>query len=346
MSAIEIRTYEGDGSDLAELTNRVWRATVGGKMLFPLWSREYFRWRLLDERGGGSDFHVAAYDGPRIVGCILAEPMSFQVRGRAVDGTLSSWLTIDPGVKSTPLSLRLLAELRKRHEERGMSFSMGYTGTEARRFWAALGKRPPYDLHLLDRISFWTRPFDAGAVAASGFSFVERYGPPLAKLLPGLRPTPRSRVRPFQTSDLPRCLKWLEAQSEGADIRIVWSASRLEVQLAHPYARTLVLEDGDDGGFINYYAIEMLGASKVRVAVIDLFAGTLGFWQQLALLAAACRQMRDERIHMTVMMKGVSARGRVFAAAGFIPYRTDVDLFWFFTDLRLEPPVRYHVLFG
>src|SRR5690606_34181761 len=63
MSGIELRTYDGDGSDLATLTNRAWRATVAGKAMFPLWSREYFQWRLLDERGGGRDFLVAAYRG-------------------------------------------------------------------------------------------------------------------------------------------------------------------------------------------------------------------------------------------------------------------------------------------
>lgn len=344
----EIRTYEGDGSDLAELTNRVWRETVGGKMLFPLWDTEYFQWRLLDPRGGGAAFHVAAYEGSRIVGCLLAEPMRFEVCGRLVQGTLSSWMTVDPRVKSPRLALRMLTELRRRHQETNTSFSMGYAGPEARPFWAALGKRPPHDLQVLDQISFWARPFDSGMVAASGFSFVERYGPALAKLLPGLRPKPRSHVREFKRSDLDRCHQWLDAQSKGADLRILWSSSRLELQLAHSRIRTLLLEDGDKGGVINYYGIRMLGASEVQVGVIDIFAGTLSFTQQLALLSAACRQMEEEGIHMAVMMKAVSAPARVFLAAGFIPYPAGLDLFWFFAnpDLTTKPPVRYHILFG
>ena len=170
----------------------------------------------------------------------------------------------------------------------------------------------------------------------------------LAKLLPRLRPKSRSPVRPFQTSDLNNCLKWLEAQSVGADIRILWSAGRLEVQLGHPYAHTLVLEDGPNGGFINYYNIEMLGANELRVGVVDLFAGTLDFSQQLALLAAACREMQEQQVHMAVMMKAASAPARVFIAAGFIPYPANVELFWYFTEptLSIKPPVRYHVLFG
>lgn len=348
MTAIAIRSYRGDGSDLAELTNRAWRATVGGKMLFPLWDPAYFQWRLLDPRGGGGDFHVAAYDGDRLVGCVLAEPMPFEVSGRRVQATSSSWLTVDPEVRSPRLALRMLAELRRRHQERGMSFSMGFAGPEARDFWAGLAKRSPQEIQFLDRIAFWSRPFDARAVAASGFNVVERHGPRLARLLPSLRARPHTPVRPFAAGDLARCHEWITAQSAAANLRIAWTPARLELQLAHPRAVTLVLDDGAHGGFINYYGIRMLGASEVLVGVIDLFAGTLGFLQQLALLGAACDRMREDGIHMAVMMKAVSAPTRAFVAAGFVPYSTDVDLFWYFREpgLSVDSPVRYHVLFG
>lgn len=347
MSTIELRTYQGDGDDLAALTNRVWRGAVGGKMLFPLWDPGYFQWRLLDPRCGGSDFHLAAYEGSRLVGCLLAEPRSFEVCGRTVQGTASSWLSVDPEVKAPRLALRMLAELRRRHEAHGMSFSLGYMGPPARPFWTALGARSPGQFQVLDRIGFWARPFDARAVSASGFNLLDRYGPALARLLPSLRPKPRTPVRPFLPSDLPRCLEWISAQSRGADLRILWTASRLEAQLSHPRARTLVLDDGERGGFINFYGIRMLGAAEVHVGVIDLFAGTLGLSQQLALLGAACDRMREEEVQLAVMMKGPGAPSLAFAGAGFVPYLTDVDLFWYFADpgLQVRAPGRYHVLF-
>lgn len=349
MSQIAIRTYQGDGADLAELTNRIWRGAVGGKMLFPLWDRDYFQWRLLDPRAGGSDFHLAAYDGDRLVGCVLAEPRTFDVLGQRKRATLSSWLTVDKGAKDPRLALRLLAELRRRHREREMAFSMGYAGSAARDFWAGLAARSPGEIQFLDRISFWSRPFDAAAVGASGFSFVERHGPRLARYLPALRQVPRTPVRAFDAArDLSRCLDWLSAQAAGAEVRIVWEPERLELELAHPRARTLVLDDGERGGFINYYSIRMLGAAEVQVGVIDLFAGTLPFLQTLALLGAACDRMREEGVELAVMMRAASAPSRAMLAAGFVPYPTDVELFWYFNDPTLSParPRNYHILFG
>lgn len=351
MSAIEIRTYQGDGSDLAEFTNRIWRGAVGGKMLFPLWDRDFFQWRLLDPRGGGRDFHIAAYDGDRLVGCVLAEPMTFDVQGQRKQATLSSWLTVDKQMKVPRLATRMLAELRRRHQEREMAFSMGYTGTAARDFWAGVSARSPGELQFLDRITFWSRPFDAAAVSASGFSFVERHGPRIVRLLPTLRQQPRTPVRGFRTGatgDLARCLDWLSAQSTGADVRIAWESERLELKLAHPRARTLVLDEVERGGFINYYSIRMLGAAEVQVGVIDLFAGTLDFFQKLALLGAACERMREEGVELAVMMRAASAPPRVMLAAGFIPFPTNVELFWYFKDpaLSVASPPSYHILFG
>ena len=348
MSSIEIRTYEGDGSDLQELTNRSWRATVGGKALFPLWSQAYFQWRLLDPRGGGRDFLVGAYRGAKLIGCILGEPLSFVVGGRNVRGTLSSWLTVDPEDPSPRSALMMMSAFRSRHREHGMSFSMGFNDAISRRFWETLAKRPPHDVHVLDDVWMWTRIFDGRVVAEAGLTPGDRLVPVVAKLIPGLRPRPSSPVRGYLPGDLPRCHEWLAEQGKGADVRIDWSDARLDLQLNHPHARTIVLEDGGRAGFINYYGIQLFGARPVNVGMIDLFAGTLSFWQQLALLETACRRMKEEGLHMTAMMKSQASPQAVLSLAGFMPYPANVNLFWFFVDpeLRIEKPARYHVLFG
>jgi hypothetical protein len=354
MSTVEIRNYDGDGSDLAELIDRTWRTNFTGKMWFPLWDRDYFCWRLLDERGGGRDFLVAAYRGSKIIGCLLAEPLDLAVRGRTVKGTLSSWLSVDPEVRIPNLAIRLVEGLRKRHQEHGMAISIGCTSADpnapTRRFWDSLAQRRPDDIRFFGPIRFWTRVFDSRAVAAAGLNTFERIGPRFAGLIPAPSIHRRNapEIRPYRTADLSRCFDWVRAQAEAADLQIRWSLPRLDLQLGHSYARTLVLEGaGEAGGFLNYYAIDWSGARAVRVAMIDLFAGTMGLRSQMALLKAAERQMIGEGIQMALTMVSSAAPPRPLLASGFFPVPTNVDLFSIFPEpaLRLEPPLRYHLLF-
>lgn len=354
MSTVEIRNYDGDGSDLADLIGRTWKTNFTGKMWFPLWDHAYLSWRLLDERGGGREFLVSAYRGSKIVGCLLAEPLNFRVRGRTVRGTMSSWLSVDPEVRIPSLALRLVEGLRKRHQEHGMAISIGCASSDpnapTRRFWDSLAQRKPEDFRFLGPIRFWTRVFDSRSVAAAGLNAFERIGPRFAGLIPSpsIRRPNAPGVRPYQPPDLSRCLDWVHAQSEAADLRILWSLSRLDLQLRHSYARTLVLDPGsEDGGFLNYYSIDWSGARVIRVAMIDLFAGTMRLSSQLALLKAAERKMMAEGIQLSFMMVSIAAPARPLLAAGFLPVPVNVDLFSMFPEpgLGLALPLRYHLLF-
>ena len=66
---MEIRSYEGDAEDLAELMQRVWKGTYLRKMWFPLWDAEFLRWQL-----GNDDRRLclAAYDEKELVGCFFS----------------------------------------------------------------------------------------------------------------------------------------------------------------------------------------------------------------------------------------------------------------------------------
>jgi hypothetical protein len=356
MSAVEIRTYEGDGSDLAGLIVRTWKTTFGGKMWFPLWDQAYLSWRLLDDRGGGRDFLIAAYQGSKIVGCLLAEPFNLRVRDKEVRGTLSSFLSVDPDLKVPNLAFRLVEALRKRHYDHGMAISVGCTSADPnapnRRFWDYLAQRKPEDYRFLGPIRFWTRVFDSGAVSAAGFTAFERIGPRFSGLIP--LPSPRRSkapgVRDFHTADLSRCLDWVQTQSQDAAMHIRWSPQRLDLQLNHPYVRTLVFEGREsaaEGAFINYYLIDWSGARAIRVAMIDLFAGPARLLSQLALLKAAERRMMAEGTQLALMMVSSAAPPRPLLAAGFVPVPRSVDLFSLFPDpgLGLESRMSYHLLF-
>jgi hypothetical protein len=354
MSTVEIRSYEGDGGDLAELVDRVWRAGYGGRYRIPLWDPGYFRWRLLDERGGGREYLICAYRGERLVACLLAEPMDFEVRGRPVRGTASSWLSVDPEVRAPGLALRLVEELRRRQRRDGLAFSMGYSSSDpahpARQFWDQLAKRRPAELVVLRRLTFWGRVFDARAVSASALDRFERWAPWAVRHVPwaylGWRE--REGVRPFAPQDLSRCGRWIESSSAGLDLRLRWTPPRLELQLGSPYARTLLLERGGRGAVVNYYPTRQLGRTEIRVAMIDLVAGDLGWAGKVALLKAAGHRMMEEGLHAAFMMESAATPTAALLAAGFVPFGPGIDLFCYLCDpdLGLRPTRRFDVLFG
>src|SRR6202171_5124696 len=230
--------------------------------------------------------------------CLLAEPLDLGIRGRTVKGTLSSWLSVDPEVRIPNLAIRLVEGLRKRHQEHGMAISIGCTSADpnapTRRFWDSLAQRRPDDIRFFGPIRFWTRVFDSPAVAAAGVTTFEQIVPCFAGLIPApwIHRRNAPGIRAYGTADLSRCFDWVRAQAEAADLHILWSLPRLDLQLGHPYARTLVLDGaGEAGGFLNYYAIDWSGARAVRGAMIDLFAGTMGLRSQMALLIAAESQL-------------------------------------------------------
>lgn len=353
MNRMEVRNYEGDGTDLALLVNRTWTKAFAGKTWFPLWDRPFFSWRLLDGCGRDRDFLVAAYQGSKLVGCLLAEALDLRVGDRAVRGTLSSWLSVDPDAGTPDMAVRLVEGLRKRHIEHGIAISIGVTssdpGSPMRRFWSSLAKRKPADIRFLQPIRFWTRVFDGKTVSRAGLNTFERASSRLSAFIPtgwvGWR-TP-SGVRRYEPADLDRCLQWLRDQAMGANLAIEWSRSRLALQLGHPYVTTLVIDDGDRGGFINYYSINYSGGQSIRVGLIDLCAGKLSLARQLDLLKAAGEQMKADAVQMTMMMASTASPGRPLVAAGFVPVPAHLDLFAVFPapNLQLQPPLRVHTLF-
>jgi hypothetical protein len=235
-----------------------------------------------------------------------------------------------------------------------MGISIGCTSSDPkapnRAFWDRLAQRKPADFHFFGPISFWRRVLDSKGVAAAGLTTFERLAARCAALLPkpSIHSADATGIRPFEPRDLPNCLDWVKEQASSAEIHMRWSAPRLDVQLNHAYARTLVLDRGSaGGGFLNYYVIDWSGAAVVKVAVIDLFAGNMGFASQFALLKAAERQMIREGVQLAVGMASKAIPGPPLLASGFAPLPAGLDLFSFFPDptLRFDPALRYHLLF-
>jgi GNAT superfamily N-acetyltransferase len=353
MGSVEIRDYRGDGTEVAGLLERSWTRAYGGKSWFPLWDARYFRWRLIDACGDDRSLLMAAYVDDRLVGCVLAEVLEMRLRGDVIRGALSSWLGVEPGVQGRGVAMALAEALKSRTRAQGSRLTVGITSADPassmRRFWNALEERTPGDTRVFGKVNFWTRAFDGPAIAAASLTTFERVASRVTAPIPigwlGWR-TPAG-VRRYEPGDLDRCLAWLEAQSADADLAVKWSRARLAMQLDHAYVTTLVIDDGETGGFINWYAIDYQGRQKVRIGIIDLFAGTLSTARRIDLLKAACVQMRSEGVHMSMMMASEASPSTPLLAAGFIPLPAHLDMFAIFPEagLPLTPPMRVHTLF-
>jgi GNAT superfamily N-acetyltransferase len=120
---IEIRTYDGDAATLSRFSQEVWRASYEGRVTFPLWSAQYFDWQLLTE-SRSRDYLVAAYEGSKLIGTLLAEAFRFRLHGREVNGTTGSWLSVHPDYRRMGIGSKLFEEQRRRHLERDAPFML------------------------------------------------------------------------------------------------------------------------------------------------------------------------------------------------------------------------------
>lgn len=337
--ALRIGPYEGDGGDLAALITGTWQQVYGGRAWFPVWDRDFVAWRMMDPRVLDRELLVCAYDDDKLIGCLLAEQTELRVGNEQVPGSLTSYLSVDPGTRHRGLGIRLLDQQRRLHQQRGLRLSLGVSnaqeGAESQKFWAGVARRWPKEFALLQGMTMWCDVVDAAAIAGAGLNAFERWGPRAAALLPGWLRVPAARTRPFREDDLDACLGWVHRQGARAGCQMIWSRQRLSLQLDHPYARTWVA-DGPDGrpwGFANGYLIDWSGGQRVRVGFVELCAAARGTRHQAALLTAASRALAAEGAQMVVMMSAGTQPWPALLAAGFMPMNPHVQAMALLGDL-------------
>jgi hypothetical protein len=328
--SLAIRGYEGDGSDLGNLVTHTWKTTFEGKTWFPIWDRDYFGWRMMDERILDRELMVCAYDGDKLVGCVLGEETDFSIDGVKVRGSLASYLSVDPQTRHRHVAMRLVDRLRQLHIERDLAICFGITGDNpgsvSKQFWDGIAKRYPGELTFLNRLTMWTMVLDPSAVARAGLTRFERLGSRFSALVPwGWTGRAGAPMRTLRQDDLDACRALVQAASARAAARMEWSKPRFAVQLDHPYARTLVSErKGKLDGFVNAYLIDWQGAEALRVGFVELCAGMGGPFDVSGLLVTAGRTLQSEGAKMVVMMDMGSAPRAALVAAGFLPMNPNV----------------------
>ncbi|MEM8730227.1 MAG: hypothetical protein AAGF79_09930 [Pseudomonadota bacterium] len=347
--ALELRTYSGDGDDLADLIVSSWQHVLKDTAWFPVWDRDFIRWKVMDPRVFDRDMIVAAYQDDRLIGCSVSLPCEFRIGDAAIKGSSCSFLSADPAYKRPGLAVRVIEEMRKRHIDGGYRISLGVRnvapGALAKKFWDGYMKRHPDEGDILGRFKSWVHVFDGPAVARASLGTWEAMEARAGGVLPLGWTGARGCGQPCKPEEIARDLAIVAAGNPGVQIEQLHSEATLSHALHHEYC--FAVRHPTAEALLAGYMIDWNGKSDVRVGFVDLVAGQAAPADMAALIVYAARQLRAKGAQMVVMMDQGAAPAEAFRRAAFVPVDPDVEYFVWYKDptLAIPPGARCAVAF-
>lgn len=322
---VEFRKYEGDGKDLEDVHKKSWAATYEGKQWIFDWDKNYFQWRLLDARIHDPELLVCAYEGTNLLGYMLGKNSLFAANGQVYNGSLTSFLSVDPAIRVRGLGARLVQKQRQIHQERNLDFSMGlstdYPNAMPKKFWDGVKRRYPEELDFLTSCQFWCAVIDSQNVSRAGVSIFERTAPYLSKLIPSVPSiSGKNELRTYRAEDLDACLKLANEPIENVALQMKWTLDSLSAQIDHPYVETLVIEkDGAVEGFVSGHIIDMIKKDRMTVGMIELCKFSKRLKNGRPLYEGMKRRMTERGVDIVQMMTTGQVEGSTLMTAGFLP---------------------------
>ena len=353
---LEIRDYSGSIEDWRQFVVRVWSESYAGKMLFPLWTPDYFRWQTAmavpppENLGSPAIFQpdspfgvcaphcIAAYDGDRMVGTILGIPLQFHGKSGDFYGSQGSWLSVDAEYRRHKLATKMRDAIRLRHQQLGMFGQFGFVyfasrSSQGPRFWGS--KKISTDF--LQKVGFWARVLNPAKASAWSISRWDAFTMSFARFQP--RPRFKSRnfeVREFRPGDLPRCVELVNRFTENTELSVKWQPASLSVLLGGQFpaldagggvghktsvGRGLVaVRGGEVLAVLAYHLLPFQGRTVETIAVIDLIAlGDLTGFDRTRFLSAGLERMAAEEAVLALKARFGDYACTPLWGAGFVP---------------------------
>ncbi|MBX3443107.1 MAG: GNAT family N-acetyltransferase [Planctomyces sp.] len=329
---LEIRPFTGTPEDLGDFVTGVWKQTYHGRMTMPDWTAEYFDWQLPSAPEARRDAVVAAYEGDRLAGVIIACPYEFQTSEGLVPGALSSWLSIAEEHRGQGLVGRLKDEQAARIRSAGGRMITAYRYVGSRRSLS----RPLRERELASgewacrKTGFWVRVLDSGrasrwhldplarTVTAVGAPFTSR---------PRERTCPSHELRPFADGDAASAAEVLAAADASRSLAIRWTAETLDRHCRGFGRCVAAVRDGRVEGLLAWHELTFFGRTADTVAVIDLVeTQQLPAAARRALIDSALARMRSAGAVLALKIRTGDCDPFAMVAAGFIPWFRDSHL--------------------
>jgi GNAT superfamily N-acetyltransferase len=326
---VEIRPFDSAPEEMAGFLRRVWLDAGQGRVLTPLWSREYLDWQFFDNPHAERDYMLAAYDRGRMVGAFLAVDGLFRAGDHTFRGSWGSWLTVAPEYRAQFLAPQLVAAMCERHVARGSWLITGYgypsVAGMSIEFWQAFAHAWPKVVSIGPAIAMWVRVLKLKTAMRASLSWLDtvKYG-----ALGGLACWPRVHgtdpsVRPARVEDVPACLDLLQDAAGSLPFAFVWEAARLAHQLCYgSVAQSLVAtHEGTVVAWINFHQLHLSGRERVPIGVIDHFVVPRAHIARYgaALLRAALGRMRARGDAVATILNLPMWPKSTLIRCGFVP---------------------------
>jgi len=343
---VKLDLFHGDYEELAEFVSDVWRLSYAGKMTFPVWSRDYFRWHFPCDAPDSRERMIAAYDGDRLAGVLLGIDLQYRTPEKRIPGALCSWLSIHPEYRGHRLAVELDRERQKRLRELNTDLVLSYRFVGSKYSQA---ERPTQtqtgQKSFLRRVGFWSRVLDPVRMwkwdqkRAEGLMALASY--PVAGIpQPNAR---KHRIRSAQPEDLSACLQILDRQTAGMSLAIDWTETTLKRQLfGGSMSHTYVYENqGEVRGLVNFHLLNFQGLTCEPIAIVDIAAlDELPHSARVALMNVALKEMRQGGAILALKLNTQDVPMGTMAQTRWTPTRADsfLVLQW----LQQQTPVQSH----
>lgn len=339
---IEVRPFDGDPADLAAMINASWQGRYLARDLIPVYDGPGLAYQVLG--APNRSLHLAAYDGARLVGCFLAEPVTLRVAGEVWRGSQGSYFSVRPEDSSRGVATRLIARLQREHRDQGLAFMLGYVNSSptapAYQFWTRFRQSFPQWYAGLRDVHFWMRFLRPRDMARQMDHPAEALGLRVLSALQG-PPGARGRGTPraLRDTDGAAAHLLLDRSAARAALAQLWETpGAVRRELHAPAAHTLVMPSGGGvAGLSKAFRWPLRGLGEIPAEAVDLLLlDDLGAAQRRSLLRATAHGSAARGAWVCVAPRLDWAHADSFLACGFVPVPKVCTLMMLFPDPTLD----------